>query len=128
MPAAPFLSPGTFGDGDHEEGETGLAVSGQELGGGVAPELGTLRMYANADRTGAVDVLTYSSHNNNGIAGIAMPASPNNNPGTVYLVWERYGDGAFSNALAFTLSAVGGGMPADPQALMGIQTGISIGM
>ncbi len=99
--AGPFIT--GFGDGSHNTGETGLSLTGA----GMGPRSGTLHMYQNADRTGADDTLTVGSWTNNLLSSISIPGSPNNSPGTVYAVVERYGDHAFSNSFEFTLIATG---------------------
>lgn len=98
---APLIT--DFGDEDHEEGETGLTVAGFDFFPGVAQQ-GTLWMFENADRSGQSDQLTIGTHTNNSIPGVAIPASPNNATGTVYLAFQRGGDMAWSNSYSFTLS------------------------
>ena len=102
MALAPEIA--SFGDGNHEVGESGLAISG----GGFGAFPGTVWMYQNANRSGLSDQLTVGgAWNDLAIAGIEIPASPNNSAGTVYLFVERE-DLAWSQAFAFTLSAAGG--------------------
>ena len=105
---APAIS--DFGDEDHQEGETGLTVTGFDFFPGVAVQ-GTLWMFANADRSGASDQLTIGTHTNNSIPSVEIPASPNNSTGTVYLAFHRGGDLAWSNSYTFTLSAGGATAP-----------------
>lgn len=100
MALAPEIS--AFGDGDHLEGETGLTVDG----GGFGAFPGSLWMFENADGSGAADELTVGAWNDIQIAGVEIPASPNNVPGTVYLRVLRE-DLAWSQGFAFTLTASG---------------------
>lgn len=99
MALAPEIS--SFGDGDHEEGETGLTIDG----GGFGAFPGSVWMYENADRSGLSDELTVGAWNDIQLTGVAIPASPNNSAGTVYLFVERE-DLAWSQGFEFTLSAV----------------------
>lgn len=102
MALAPEIA--SFGDGDHEEGETGLTASG----GGFGAFPGRVLMCQNSDGSGLVDVLTVNgAWSDIEIAGIDIPASPNNAPGAVYLIIERE-DLAWSQGFAFTLSEAGG--------------------
>lgn len=103
MALAPEIA--SFGDGNHEEGETGLTASG----GGYGAFPGRVLMTQNADGSGLVDVLTVNgAWSDIEIAGIDIPASPNNAAGTVYLIVERE-DLAWSQGFAFTLAEAGGG-------------------
>lgn len=77
--ANPFVT--NFGDEDHEEGETGLTVQGQDFGNFP----GELWMFANADRSGAADQLTVGTWADQLLSGVEIPESPNNSTGTVYL-------------------------------------------
>jgi hypothetical protein len=97
MALAPEIS--SFGDGDHEEGETGLAIDG----GGFGAFPGSAWMYQNADRSGLADELTVGAWNDIQLSGVEIPASPNNSPGTVYLFVQR-DDLAWSQGLEFTLT------------------------
>lgn len=102
MALAPEIS--AFGDGNHEEGESGLTVDG----GGFGAFPGSVWMFQNADGSGAADELTVAgAWNDIQIAGVAIPAAPNNAPGTVYLRVLRE-DLAWSQGFAFSLSASGG--------------------
>lgn len=101
MPA-PEVS--AFGDGDHEIGESGLAIDGGGFGGFP----GAAWVYENANRTGATDQLTISAWNDIQLTGVDIPASPNNVAGTRYLFVQRE-DLAWSQAFSFTLSGMGGG-------------------
>ena len=101
--AAPEVA--SFGDADHQTGESGLAISG----GGFGAFPGAVWMFQNADRTGLADQLTVGgAWDDLNIAGISIPASPNNSAGTVYLFVERE-DLAWSVPFAFTLTDPGGG-------------------
>lgn len=101
--AAPLIT--DFGDENHEQGETGLSVTGQDFGSGLEGQ-GTLWMYANADRSGAEDQLTVGSHTNTTISGVEIPGATTNVAGTVYLAWKRFGDQAWSlPSYQFTLSS-----------------------
>lgn len=97
MALAPEIS--SFGDGNHQEGATGLTISG----GGFGAFPGSAWIYQNADRTGLADQLTVGAWNDIEISGVEIPANPNNDPGTVYLFVERE-DLAWSQGFAFTLS------------------------
>jgi len=77
--ASPFIT--NFGDEAHEFGETGLIVDGQDFG--FFP--GELWMFENADRTGAADQLTVGTWGEQRLTGVAIPASPNNSEGVVFL-------------------------------------------
>ena len=102
MALAPEIS--AFGDGSHEEGETGLTVDG----GGFGAFPGSVWMFENADGSGAADELTVAgAWNDIQIAGVEIPAAPNNAPGTVYLrvLHENL---AWSQGFQFSLSASGG--------------------
>lgn len=98
MALAPEIS--AFGDGDHEEGATGLTIDG----GGFGAFPGSVWMYANADLTGAADQLTVGAWNDIQLTGVEIPASPNNSAGTVYLFVQRE-DLAWSQGFEFTLSS-----------------------
>jgi hypothetical protein len=102
MALAPEIA--SFGDANHEAGETGLAIAGAGFGAFA----GTVWMYQNADRTGLADQLTASGWTDMQISGIEIPASPNNGAGPVYLFVERE-DLAWSVPFAFTLADAGGG-------------------
>lgn len=102
MALAPEIA--SFGDGNHEEGETGLAITG----GGFGAFAGSAWIYQNADRTGLSDQLTVGTWNDIQLSGVEIPASPNNATGTVYLFVQRE-DLAWSQGFAFTLSEAGGG-------------------
>ena len=99
MPA-PEVS--TFGDGDHEIGESGLTIDG----GGLGAFPGSVWIYENANRSGATDELTVGTWNDIALGGVAIPASPNNAAGTRYLFVQRE-DLAWSQGLAFVLSLAG---------------------
>jgi hypothetical protein len=79
MAGNPFIQ--SFGDDNHELGETGLVVNGQDFG----LFAGALWMFANADRTGLSDQLTVGAWSENQLTGVEIPPVPNNAPGTVYL-------------------------------------------
>lgn len=104
MPA-PYIS--SFGDDDHQEGETGLTIGGFDFGFFE----GEVWMYENNDRTGNADQLSVTGWSDMSITGVDIPASPNNATGTVYLFVKRSGDLAWSLAYTFTLSAGGGATP-----------------
>lgn len=58
----------------------------------------------------AVDEMTIQAgHDNESVPDFDIPGSLNNSEGTVYFVWQRFGDNAYSNALTATLSAASGG-------------------
>lgn len=97
MALAPEIS--SFGDEDHEEGETGLTIDG----GGFGAFPGSAWMYENADRSGLADQLTVGAWNDIRLSGVAIPSTPNNSPGTVYLFVQRE-DLAWSQGFSFTLS------------------------
>lgn len=97
MALAPEIS--SFGDEDHEEGESDLAIDG----GGFGAFPGSAWMYQNADRTGLADELTVGVWNDIQLTGVEIPATPNNAPGTVYLFVQRE-DLAWSQGFIFTLS------------------------
>lgn len=98
MALAPEIS--AFGDGNHEEGETGLTIDG----GGFGAFPGSAWMYANDDLTGAADQLTVGAWNDIQLTGVEIPAAPNNSAGTVYLFVQRE-DLAWSQGFEFTLAA-----------------------
>lgn len=99
MALAPEIA--SFGDANHQASETGLTISG----GGFGAFAGRVLMCQNADGTGLLDVLTVNGPwNDIEIAGIDIPASPNNASGTVYAIVERE-DLAWSQGFAFTLAA-----------------------
>lgn len=101
MALAPEIA--SFGDGTHQQGETGLTIGG----GGFGAFAGRVLMCQNADGSGLVDVLTVNGPwNDIEIAGIDIPASPNNAAGTVYAIVERE-DLAWSQGFQFTLTALG---------------------
>lgn len=101
MALAPEIA--SFGDGSHQQGETGLTISG----GGFGAFAGRVLMAQNADGSGLVDLLTVSGPwNDIEIAGIDIPASPNNSAGTVYAIVERE-DLAWSQGFQFTLTLLG---------------------
>ena len=102
MPA-PHIS--SFGDDDHEEGESNLQIAGFSFGFFT----GEAWMYQNANRTGTTDQLTITSWTDLLISGIGIPAVPNNSTGPVFLFVQRSGDLAWSLSHAFTLSAAGAG-------------------
>lgn len=105
MAGNPFIT--SFGDDDHEEGETGLTVFGQDFG----QFAGELWMFANADRTGAADELTVGAWSDLQLSGVEIPASPNNSTGTVYLAVKTENLDWSSPVFeySFTLSAASGG-------------------
>lgn len=107
MPLAPEIA--GFGDGDHKQGETGLTITG----GGFGAFPGSVWMYQNADRSGLADQLTVGAWSDLQVSGVAIPASPANAPGTVYLFLRRE-DLAWSQGLAFTLSAASVAYPTIP--------------
>jgi hypothetical protein len=94
----------SFGDGTHDEGETGLSI----LGGGFGAFPGSAWIYENADRSGLSDELVVGAWNDIALTGVEIPAVPNNAAGTVYLFVQRE-DLAWSQGFAFTLGA--GGAP-----------------
>lgn len=100
MSLAPEVS--SFGDGNHAAGESGLSIDG----GGFGAFPGSAWIYQNADRSGLEDQLTVGAWNDIQLSGVAMPASPANSAGTVYLFVQRE-DLAWSQAFQFTLAADG---------------------
>lgn len=101
MALAPEIA--SFGDGSHQQGETGLTING----GGFGAFAGRVLMCQNADGTGLLDILTVNGPwNDIEIAGIDIPASPNNAAGTVYAIVERE-DLAWSQGFQFTLTSLG---------------------
>ena len=101
MPA-PHIS--NFGDEDHPVGSTNLVIDGFSF----AFFEGEVWMFAAADRSGLSDQLTLTLWSDMRIAGVAIPASPNNAEGAVFLAVQRFGDLAWSNSYAFTLAAAAG--------------------
>ncbi len=88
-----------FGDESHNKGETGLVIEGAGLG----PFPGKIFIYANSDRSGAQDqIVPTGGWSDMRVAGVDMPASPNNATGTVYLFIER-SDLTMSLPYQFTL-------------------------
>lgn len=105
MALAPEIA--SFGDLNHQKGESGLTI----IGGGLGAFPGRVLMCQNADGSGLVDVLTVGGPwSDTSIAGIGIPVAPNNAPGTVYAIVERE-DLAWSQALSFTLSVGYPGVP-----------------
>lgn len=100
MSLAPEIS--AFGDGSHEAGEGGLAVDG----GGFGAFPGSAWIYQNTDRSGQADQLTVGAWNDIQLSGVALPASPNNSAGIVYLFVQRE-DLAWSQGFEFTLVGEG---------------------
>jgi hypothetical protein len=98
----PIPEIGDFGDEDHLEGETGLTATG--AGFGAFP--GEVWMYQNSDRSGLSDQLTQTTWHDMAVGGIAIPGSPNNAPGAVFLFLQRE-DLAWSLGYSFTLTAAG---------------------
>lgn len=98
MALAPEIA--SFGDGDHQQGETGLTISG----GGFGAFPGNAWIYQNADRSGLSDQLIVGAWNDIELSGVDIPASTNNGPGTVYLFVQRE-DLAWSQGFQFTLAA-----------------------
>jgi hypothetical protein len=98
MPA-PEVS--AFGDGSHAPGTTGITVDG----GGFGAFPGSVWIYQNADLSGLADQLAVVSWNDIQLT-VDIPGSLNNGAGTRYLFVQRE-DLAWSNALAFTLQALG---------------------
>lgn len=88
-----------FGDDDHEVGEEDLVVSG----GGFGAFPGSLYMYENDDRSGAVDQLTVTSWSDMELTGVVIPSSLNNTTGEVFLFLQRE-DLAWSLPYSFTLT------------------------
>lgn len=103
--ATPFIT--SFGDDDHAAGETGLTIDGQHFGEVFE---GEVWMFANADRSGAQDQLTVTGWTDRQITGVAIPASPTNANGTVYLAVRQLNGEWSSPAFpyAFTLSGAAG--------------------
>lgn len=95
MPAPSIVS---FGDGDHEAGETGLVIAGANFGAFA----GSAWIYENADLTGTTDELTIQSWADLSVT-VDIPASLNNTTGTRYLFLQRE-DLAWSFPFSFTLS------------------------
>lgn len=102
--AAPVIS--NFGDENHEEGETGLTVSGFQF----SHFAGELWMHQNNSvaSPGNTDQLTVGTWADMQLSGVEIPASPNNATGTVFLFVKTEND-EWSLPYTFTLSAAGGG-------------------
>ncbi len=100
MPA-PEIS--AFGDGVHEIGEGGLTIDG----GGFGAFPGSAWIYANSDRSGAVDQLTIGAWNDIQFTGVEIPDPANNTAGTRFLFVQRE-DLAWSQGFSITLGAAAG--------------------
>lgn len=104
MPAPTITA---FGDGDHEVGATGLVVDGVGFDPFATDGRLWMNQNSNPNSPGLQDELTFSGGDDQQLTGVAIPASPNNVSGTVYLFFERI-DGAFSDGFAFVLTSAAG--------------------
>ncbi len=93
-----------FGDEAHDSGETGLTIDGFQFGFFS----GAAWMFQNANRTGASDQLTVGTWTDMQLTGVAIPGSPTNATGTVFL-FVRTENLEWSLPYEFTMTIVGGG-------------------
>lgn len=119
MALAPEIA--SFGDGNHQDGETGLTI----LGGGFGAFPGSAWIYQNADRTGLSDQLTVGTWNDIELSGVEIPATPNNAAGTVYL-FVQHESTEWSQGFQFTLSDAGGADTTPDQFTFTDQSGVAV--
>lgn len=102
--AAPFIT--NFGDESHDFGETSLTIDGFEFGFFV----GEVWIFANADRSGASDDITpaggQSDWGEQQITNVAIPGTPNNAAGTVWLAVKTAENEWSSPAFPFSFTLV----------------------
>lgn len=90
----------SVGGGSYAQGDSGIPMNG----GGFGPSPGTIWLYANSNRTGAADQLSFLLWTDTAISGVSIPASTNNATGTVYAFIQRE-DLAWSAPFTLTLTA-----------------------
>lgn len=106
--AAPFIR--SLSDSTPEEGQTGITI----LGGDFGFWLGEVWMFQNADGSGLSDQLTIAGGQADwgdmGVTNVAIPAAPNNNPGTVYIAIKTSGNEWSIPAFPFPVTLVEAGV------------------